>query len=172
MNWLLDGCFLLFCTSPLHPIQHAPSPPLHLHRMLSVYPQTKTYFAHWSDLSANSAPVKAHGKKVMGGVALAVARIDDLAKGLLELSEKHAFQIKVDPTNFKVGYGPLTPSQTHQDIMMFLFYVEYRRYFRTTVFFLTDISCAHFYAQPELDLRTNYARVLNGERGTTADFKS
>lgn len=96
--------------------------------MLSVYPQTKTYFSHWPDLSANSAPVKAHGKKVMSGVALAVARIDDLTKGLMELSEKHAFQIKVDPTNFKVSYGPLTPSQTHQDIMMF-FYVEYRRYF-------------------------------------------
>ncbi|KAG7226461.1 hypothetical protein INR49_013873 [Caranx melampygus] len=72
-----------------------------LGRMLSVYPQTKTYFSHWTDLSANSASVKGHGKKVMSGVALAVARIDDLTKGLLELSEKHAFQIKVDPANFK-----------------------------------------------------------------------
>ncbi|XP_022069800.1 hemoglobin, alpha embryonic 5 [Acanthochromis polyacanthus] len=73
-----------------------------LGRMLSVYPQTKTYFSHWSDLSFGSAPVKAHGKKIMGGVALAVAKIDDLAAGLLELSELHAFKLRVDPNNFKI----------------------------------------------------------------------
>jgi len=31
-------------------------------RMLTVYPQTKTYFAHWADLSPGSAPVRKHGK--------------------------------------------------------------------------------------------------------------
>uniref|UniRef100_A0AAQ5XY69 Hemoglobin, alpha embryonic 1.2 n=1 Tax=Amphiprion ocellaris TaxID=80972 RepID=A0AAQ5XY69_AMPOC len=40
-----------------------------LGRMLIVYPQTKTYFAHWKDLGPNSAPVKKHGMTVMGGVA-------------------------------------------------------------------------------------------------------
>ncbi|XP_070783522.1 hemoglobin, alpha embryonic 5 [Enoplosus armatus] len=73
-----------------------------LGRMLIVYPQTKTYFSHWPDLSPGSGPVKAHGKKVMTGVALAVAKIDDLTTGLLELSEQHAFQLRVDPTNFKI----------------------------------------------------------------------
>ncbi|KAL6095309.1 hbz [Pungitius sinensis] len=73
-----------------------------LSRMLTVYPQTKTYFAHWSDLSANSASVKNHGKNVMAGVALAVSKIDDLTAGLLELSEQHAFQLRVDPANFKI----------------------------------------------------------------------
>ncbi|XP_018543308.1 hemoglobin, alpha embryonic 5 [Lates calcarifer] len=73
-----------------------------LGRMLSVYPQTKTYFSHWPDMSPGSAPVKAHGKKVMGGVALAVSQIDDLANCLLELSERHAFQMRVDPANFKI----------------------------------------------------------------------
>ncbi|KAI3365559.1 hypothetical protein L3Q82_010642 [Scortum barcoo] len=76
--------------------------PLHPHRMLSVYPQTKTYFSHWGDLSCGSAPVKAHGKKVMAGVAQAVANIDNLTSGLLELSEQHAFQLRVDPANFKI----------------------------------------------------------------------
>ncbi|XP_040922929.1 hemoglobin, alpha embryonic 5 [Toxotes jaculatrix] len=71
-------------------------------RMLSVYPQTKTYFSHWPDMSPGSAPVKAHGKKVMSGVSQAVAKIDDLTNGLLELSEKHAFQMRVDPANFKI----------------------------------------------------------------------
>ncbi|XP_041671509.1 hemoglobin, alpha embryonic 5 [Cheilinus undulatus] len=73
-----------------------------LNRMFWVYPQTKTYFSHWPDLSYNSAPVKTHGKKVMGGIALAVSKIDDLTSGLLDLSEQHAFNIKVDPANFRI----------------------------------------------------------------------
>ncbi|XP_075949465.1 hemoglobin, alpha embryonic 5 [Anarhichas minor] len=73
-----------------------------LGRMLVVYPQTKTYFSHWSDLSPNSAPVKTHGKNVMSGVALAVSKIDDMTKGLMALSEQHAFQLRVDPANFKI----------------------------------------------------------------------
>ncbi|XP_049418518.1 hemoglobin, alpha embryonic 5 [Epinephelus fuscoguttatus] len=71
-------------------------------RMLTVYPQTKTYFSHWPDFAAGSASVKAHGKKVMGGIGQAVAKIDDLVGGLLELSEQHAFQLRVDPANFKI----------------------------------------------------------------------
>ena len=70
--------------------------------MLIVYPQTKTYFAHWNDLSPNSAPVKKHGITVMGGVADAVTKIDDLTTGLLNLSELHAFTLRIDPQNFKV----------------------------------------------------------------------
>lgn len=81
----------------------SPSSPLHLHRLLNVYPQSKIYFAHWPDLSYGSAPVVAHGKKVMGGVGLAVSRIDDLSKGLVDLSEQHAFTMRVDPVNFKVS---------------------------------------------------------------------
>ncbi|XP_040032825.2 hemoglobin subunit alpha-2 [Gasterosteus aculeatus] len=73
-----------------------------LSRMLVVYPQTKTYFSHWPDLGPNSASVKNHGKNVMAGVALAVSKIDDLTAGLLELSEQHAFQLRVDPANFKI----------------------------------------------------------------------
>ncbi|KAK2916659.1 hypothetical protein QQF64_025230 [Cirrhinus molitorella] len=73
-----------------------------LSRMLVVYPQTKTYFSHWKDLSPGSAPVRKHGKTVMGGVAEAVSKIDDLTSGLLNLSELHAFQLRVDPANFKI----------------------------------------------------------------------
>uniref|UniRef100_A0A3P8SWC8 Globin domain-containing protein n=1 Tax=Amphiprion percula TaxID=161767 RepID=A0A3P8SWC8_AMPPE len=73
-----------------------------LGRMLIVYPQTKTYFAHWKDLGPNSAPVKKHGMTVMGGVADAVTKIDDLTAGLLSLSELHAFTLRIDPQNFKV----------------------------------------------------------------------
>ncbi|XP_077069640.1 hemoglobin subunit alpha-1-like [Siphateles boraxobius] len=73
-----------------------------LSRMLAVYPQTKTYFSHWKDLSPGSAPVKKHGKTVMGGVGEAVSKIDDLTSGLLNLSELHAFKLRVDPANFKI----------------------------------------------------------------------
>nr|K7N5M5.2 RecName: Full=Hemoglobin subunit alpha 1; AltName: Full=Alpha-1-globin; AltName: Full=Hemoglobin alpha-1 chain [Eleginops maclovinus] len=73
-----------------------------LSRMIVVYPQTKTYFAHWPDLSPGSPHVKAHGKTVMGGIALAVSKIDDLRAGLLDLSEQHAYKLRVDPANFKI----------------------------------------------------------------------
>ncbi|XP_069571696.1 hemoglobin embryonic subunit alpha-like [Brachyistius frenatus] len=71
-------------------------------RMLAVYPQTKTYFAHWKDMSPGSSQVKKHGATVMGGVAFAVSKIDDLKAGLLNLSELHAFTLRVDPANFKI----------------------------------------------------------------------
>uniref|UniRef100_A0A3Q3GY06 Hemoglobin embryonic subunit alpha-like n=1 Tax=Labrus bergylta TaxID=56723 RepID=A0A3Q3GY06_9LABR len=70
--------------------------------MLTVYPQTKTYFAHWKDQSPNSPSAKKHGITVMGGVGLAVSKIDDLKAGLLNLSELHAFTLRVDPANFKI----------------------------------------------------------------------
>ncbi|XP_053707234.1 hemoglobin subunit alpha-1-like [Synchiropus splendidus] len=73
-----------------------------LSRMLVVYPQTKTYFSHWKDLRPGSEPVKKHGKTVMGGVGQAVDLIDNLTKGLLTLSELHAFTLRIDPANFKI----------------------------------------------------------------------
>uniref|UniRef100_A0A9J7YI96 Globin domain-containing protein n=1 Tax=Cyprinus carpio carpio TaxID=630221 RepID=A0A9J7YI96_CYPCA len=82
-----------------------------LSRMLVVYPQTKTYFSHWKDLSPGSAPVRKHGKTVMSGVAEAVSKIDDLTSGLLNLSELHAFQLRIDPANFKVSATKFTFSQ-------------------------------------------------------------
>lgn len=71
-------------------------------RTLFVYPQTKTYFSHWNDLSPGSAQVRKHGLTVINGVLNAVDLIDDLKTGLSSLSELHAFMLRVDPTNFKV----------------------------------------------------------------------
>uniref|UniRef100_A0A3P9AK14 Globin domain-containing protein n=1 Tax=Esox lucius TaxID=8010 RepID=A0A3P9AK14_ESOLU len=71
-------------------------------RTLVVYPQTKTYFAHWKDLSPGSAQVRKHGGVIMGGVLNAVENMDDLSAGLLNLSELHAFMLRVDPANFKI----------------------------------------------------------------------
>uniref|UniRef100_A0AAR2LK65 Hemoglobin subunit alpha n=1 Tax=Pygocentrus nattereri TaxID=42514 RepID=A0AAR2LK65_PYGNA len=73
-----------------------------LGRMLVVYPQTKTYFSHWADLSPGSAQVKKHGKTIMGAVSDAVSKIDDLPSALSQLSELHASKLRVDPANFKI----------------------------------------------------------------------
>ncbi|KAM9746072.1 hemoglobin embryonic subunit alpha-like [Menidia menidia] len=73
-----------------------------LARMLIVYPQTKTYFSHWKDLGPSSPSVRKHGITVMNGVADAVGKIDNLTAGLLNLSELHAFTLRVDPANFKI----------------------------------------------------------------------
>ncbi|KAJ0057835.1 hypothetical protein NL108_002958 [Boleophthalmus pectinirostris] len=71
-------------------------------RLFSAYPQTKTYFSHWKDLSPKSPQVRKHGKTVMGGVADAISKIDDLTNGLVTLSELHAFTLRVDPSNFRL----------------------------------------------------------------------
>ncbi|XP_036422762.1 hemoglobin embryonic subunit alpha-like [Colossoma macropomum] len=73
-----------------------------LSRTLTVYPQTKTYFSHWKDLTAGSAQVRKHGLTVLQGVLRAVELIDNLKEGLLNLSELHAFILRVDPANFKI----------------------------------------------------------------------
>ncbi|XP_062264030.1 hemoglobin subunit alpha-A-like [Platichthys flesus] len=73
-----------------------------LGRMLVSYPQTKTYFSHWADLSPSSAPVRKHGATIMAAVGDAVGHMDDLQGFLSKYSELHAFKLRVDPTNFKI----------------------------------------------------------------------
>lgn len=72
--------------------------------MLVAYPQTKTYFSHWGDLSPGSPMVKKHGATVMGALGKAVKNIDNLTGHLSALSELHAFKLRVDPANFKVHF--------------------------------------------------------------------
>ncbi|XP_041813552.1 hemoglobin subunit alpha-B-like [Chelmon rostratus] len=74
-----------------------------LGRMLVSYPQTKTYFSHWGqELNSQTPQVKKHGAIIMGGVRKAVKCIDDLVRGMSDLSELHAFKLRVDPANFKI----------------------------------------------------------------------
>nr|P02019.1 RecName: Full=Hemoglobin subunit alpha-1; AltName: Full=Alpha-1-globin; AltName: Full=Hemoglobin alpha-1 chain [Oncorhynchus mykiss] len=71
-------------------------------KMLTAYPQTKTYFSHWADLSPGSGPVKKHGGIIMGAIGKAVGLMDDLVGGMSALSDLHAFKLRVDPGNFKI----------------------------------------------------------------------
>lgn len=91
-------------------------------RLLVVYPQTKTYFSHWKDLSPGSAPIKKHGVIILKGVSDAVATIDDLKGGLLALSELHAFTLRVDPANFKVVMNFTDESFKYSKFVDFFFF--------------------------------------------------
>uniref|UniRef100_A0A674N4B4 NPR3-like, GATOR1 complex subunit n=1 Tax=Takifugu rubripes TaxID=31033 RepID=A0A674N4B4_TAKRU len=92
-----------------------------LGRLLLVYPQTKTYFSHWKELTPNSNDVKIHGARIMTGVTEAIGKMDNLTVGLLNLSELHAFTLRVDPANFKlfphllqIGQGRRRGRRAHQ----------------------------------------------------------
>ncbi|XP_029015034.1 hemoglobin embryonic subunit alpha-like isoform X2 [Betta splendens] len=67
---------------------------------LMVYPQANPYFSHF-DLSPGSDQMKEEGMTMMDGFGEAVAKMDDLTPGLLNLSQLHAFTLRVDPANFK-----------------------------------------------------------------------
>ncbi|NWU89654.1 HBAD protein, partial [Upupa epops] len=75
-----------------------------LERMFITYPQTKTYFPHF-DLSHGSAQIKGHGKKVADALANAIQSVDNLSQSLSALSDLHAYNLRVDPVNFKARGG-------------------------------------------------------------------
>ncbi|NWW52890.1 HBA2 protein, partial [Pedionomus torquatus] len=71
-----------------------------LERMFVTYPQTKTYFPHF-DLHKGSDQIRGHGKKVVNALGNAVKNMDNLSQALSELSNLHAYNLRVDPVNFK-----------------------------------------------------------------------
>ncbi|XP_005492152.1 hemoglobin subunit alpha-D [Zonotrichia leucophrys gambelii] len=71
-----------------------------LTRMFYSYPPTKTYFPHF-DLSPGSDQIRGHGKKVVAALSTAIKNIDNLSQALSELSNLHAYNLRVDPVNFK-----------------------------------------------------------------------
>uniref|UniRef100_A0A8U7MVV6 Globin domain-containing protein n=1 Tax=Corvus moneduloides TaxID=1196302 RepID=A0A8U7MVV6_CORMO len=71
-----------------------------LWRMFHSYPPTKTYFPHF-DLSQGSDQIRGHGKKVVAALGTAIKNLDNLSQALSELSNLHAYNLRVDPVNFK-----------------------------------------------------------------------
>ncbi|NWH92515.1 HBAD protein, partial [Aegithalos caudatus] len=67
-----------------------------LWRMFHSYPPTKTYFPHF-DLSPGSDQVRGHGKKVVSALGTAIKNLDNLSQALSELSNLHAYNLRVDP---------------------------------------------------------------------------
>ncbi|NUM02914.1 hemoglobin alpha subunit family protein, partial [Escherichia coli] len=68
-------------------------------RMFDSEPVTKTYFGG-KDISEESSYLHSHGKKVMCALTNAVAHIDNIEACLDKLSDTHAHELMVDPTNF------------------------------------------------------------------------
>ncbi|NXE55684.1 HBA2 protein, partial [Casuarius casuarius] len=79
-----------------------------LERMFMVYPQTKTYFPHF-DLHHGSDQIHSHGKKVMNALGNTVKNLDGLSQAMSELSNLRAYNLRVDPGNFKASQGPGRP---------------------------------------------------------------
>ncbi|NXA80606.1 HBAD protein, partial [Thryothorus ludovicianus] len=73
-----------------------------LWRMFHSYPPTKTYFPHF-DLSPGSDQIRCHGKKVVAALGNAIKNLDNLSQALSELSNLHAYNLRVDPVNFKAS---------------------------------------------------------------------
>ncbi|KAI1233862.1 hypothetical protein IHE44_0004311 [Lamprotornis superbus] len=67
-----------------------------LWRMFHSYPPTKTYFPHF-DLSQGSDQIRGHGKKVVAALGNAIKNLDNLSQALSELSNLHAYNLRVDP---------------------------------------------------------------------------
>ncbi|NWZ45667.1 HBAD protein, partial [Brachypodius atriceps] len=74
-----------------------------LYRMFHSYPPTKTYFPHF-DLSQGSDQIRAHGKKVLTALGTAIKNLDNLSQALSELSNLHAYNLRVDPPRFSLQF--------------------------------------------------------------------
>lgn len=69
--------------------------------MFASFPGTKTYFSHL-DISPDSPHLRSHGKKIVLAIAEGAKDISQLTVSLAPLQTLHAYQLRIDPTNFKV----------------------------------------------------------------------
>lgn len=74
---------------------------LFFRRMFTTVPGTKTYFSHL-DISPRSSFMRSHGKKIILAIAEGAQDISQLMVKLGPLQTLHAYQLRIDPTNFKV----------------------------------------------------------------------
>ncbi|TNN37313.1 Hemoglobin subunit alpha-D [Liparis tanakae] len=72
-----------------------------LGRMFASYPGTKTYFSHL-DISPRSAHLLSHGRKIVLAIAEGARDIGQLTVTLAPLQTLHAYQLRIDPANFKL----------------------------------------------------------------------
>uniref|UniRef100_A0A8C5Q7D6 Globin domain-containing protein n=1 Tax=Leptobrachium leishanense TaxID=445787 RepID=A0A8C5Q7D6_9ANUR len=70
-------------------------------RTFQCYPQTKTYFSHFN-LSHGSNDIKVQGTNVFKAIDAAINHMDNLEGTLSQLSDLHAFKLRVDPGNFEL----------------------------------------------------------------------
>ncbi|XP_075686172.1 hemoglobin subunit alpha-B-like [Rhinoderma darwinii] len=72
-----------------------------LDRLFKTYPKTKTYFSKFN-LDPASPDLKRQGSKILNAIGVASKHLDDLDEALSQLSDLHAFHLRVDPGNFNL----------------------------------------------------------------------
>ncbi|XP_070811066.1 hemoglobin subunit alpha-D [Pituophis catenifer annectens] len=72
-----------------------------LNRLLIVFPQSKTYFSHFN-LSPSSKDIVHQGEKIGKALDSALKHLDDIRGTLSQLSDLHAYNLRVDPVNFQL----------------------------------------------------------------------
>ncbi|CAL8309728.1 unnamed protein product [Boreogadus saida] len=70
-------------------------------RMFTSYPGTKTYFSHL-DITPRSAHLLSHGQKIFLALAEGSKDIANLMTTLAPLQTYHAYQLRIQPSNFKL----------------------------------------------------------------------
>ncbi|XP_053322799.1 hemoglobin subunit beta-2-like [Spea bombifrons] len=78
-----------------------------LTRLLVLYPQTRSYFSSFGDLSNETAisenvKVQDYGKKVLGAIGNAIQHLDDVDGSLRQLSDIDTNKVLEDPHNFRL----------------------------------------------------------------------
>ncbi|KAM3859770.1 hemoglobin subunit alpha-D-like [Diretmus argenteus] len=69
-------------------------------RMFTTAPGSKTYFSHL-DISPRSPHLLSHGKKIVLALSEGATDISQLSVTLAPLQTMHAYQLRIDPSNFK-----------------------------------------------------------------------
>lgn len=70
-------------------------------RMFVTFPGTKTYFSHLN-INPRSPHMLCHGKKIVLAIAEGAKDISQLTVTLAPLQTLHAYQLRIDPSNFKL----------------------------------------------------------------------
>ncbi|KAF7643829.1 hypothetical protein LDENG_00232510 [Lucifuga dentata] len=70
-------------------------------RMFVIFPGSKTYFSHLN-ISPRSPHMLSHGKKIVLAIAEGAKDISQLMVTLAPLQTLHAYQLRIDPSNFKL----------------------------------------------------------------------
>ncbi|CAI5791760.1 hemoglobin subunit alpha-D-like [Podarcis lilfordi] len=69
-------------------------------RLFQVYTQSKIYFSHF-DLCPGSNDIHHHGQKIFKALDRVINNLENIRGALSELSDLHAYNLRVDPVNFK-----------------------------------------------------------------------
>lgn len=79
-----------------------------------VFPQSKTYFSHFN-LSPGSKDIIHQGEKIGKALDSALKHLDDIRGTLSQLSDLHAYNLRVDPVNFQASRGKATVTAGWED---------------------------------------------------------